>query len=117
LEEAAQALEFELLTPSETPTGATLVDILEARGAIVQRYTLPEGGSFTVAQGVYTEKQNDAQASAESQTVEVRGTTGNLITSEDGSRVLLTWIENGIFYSVAGDINLQQALGIAESLQ
>ena len=43
--------EFEFLTPAETPPGATLVDILEVRGAIVQRYTLPEGGSFTIAQG------------------------------------------------------------------
>ena len=50
LEEAGQSAEFEFLTPAETPPGATLVDILEVL-AIVQRYTLPEGGSFTIAQG------------------------------------------------------------------
>ena len=34
-----------------TPEGATLVEVLDVRGAIVQRYTLPDGGSFSIAQG------------------------------------------------------------------
>jgi len=45
LDEAGASAAFDFLTPAETPEGATLVDIQEVRGAIVQRYALPEGGS------------------------------------------------------------------------
>ena len=113
LEEAAAAAEFELLTPSETPDGATLVDILEVRGSIVQRYTLPDGGSFSVAQGVSDEA---AHPSTESQAVEVRGVAGKLFVAEDGDQVLLTWTEGGVFYYIAGDLTPDQALVVAESL-
>lgn len=118
LDEAASSTDFEFLTPAETPAGATLVDIVELRGALVQRYTLPEGGSFTVAQGVIGESADDAfGALDEGQTVELRGTTGHMVVSEDGARVLLTWTEGGVFYSVAGDLTSVQALALAESLQ
>jgi hypothetical protein len=118
LEEAGASADFKFLTPAETPPGATLVDILEVRGALVQRYTLPEGGSFTVAQGVFSEDAAEARPSpVEGQSVEVRGTTGQIIESEDGSQVLLTWAEGDLFYSVAGDLTSEQALIIAESLQ
>ncbi len=118
LDQALESSEFALLTPAGTPPGATLVDILEVRGAIVQRYTLPEGGSFTVAQGLLGENSAEAHTPApEGQTVEVRGTTGNMIVSEDGAQVLLTWTEGDLFYSVAGDLTPEQATSIAESLQ
>ena len=42
LEEAGAAAQFELLVPTETPSEATLVDILEVQGTLVQRYTLLE---------------------------------------------------------------------------
>ena len=118
LEEAGEFADFEFLTPSETPPGATLVDILEVRGAIVQRYTLPEGGSFTIAQGIIEQNFDQSEShSSESQPVEVRGTTGQLLEAEDGGQVLLAWTEGELFYSVAGDLNFEQALTIAESLQ
>lgn len=118
LDEAAASSEFKFLTPTASPPGATLVDILEVRGAIVQRYTLPEGGSFTLAQGVLGENSDEARTPSEgSQSVELRGTTGNMVVSEDGSQVLLTWTEGNLFYSVAGDLTSEQALAIAESLQ
>lgn len=118
LDEAGKTAEFEFLTPAETPLGATLVDILEVRGAIVQRYTLPEGGSFTVAQGVFSETSVEVHTpSTEGQSVDVRGTTGQLFVAEDGSQVLLTWTEDDLFYSVAGELTFKQALSIAESLQ
>ena len=118
LDEAASASEFEFLTPAETPAGATLVDIVELRGAIVQRYTLPEGGTFTVAQGAMGENADDAFAPSEdSQPVELRGTTGYMIVSDDGTQVLLTWAEGDVFYSVAGDLTAEQAITLAESLQ
>ena len=114
LEEAASAAEFVLLTPSETPQGATLVDLLDVRGMIVQRYTLPEGGSFTVAQGISDETP---QPSIEKQPVEVRGVTGALYAAQDGGQVLLVWADGEIFYTIAGDLTAEQALMIAESLK
>ena len=118
LEEAGETVDFEFMTPAETPPGATLVDILEVRGAIIQRYTLPEGGSFTIAQGIIEQNfgQSESQSS-ESQPVEVRGSTGQLLEAEDGGQVLLAWTEGELFYSVAGDLTFEQALTIAESLQ
>ena len=117
-DEANEAAGFNFLTPEEAPNGATLVDILEVRGALVQRYTLPEGGSFTIAQGKFdSESDPNPSSSAEGQAVEVRGTTGLLLVSEDGNQVLLTWTEGDLFYSVAGDLTAEQAISIAESLQ
>lgn len=114
LEEAAGAVEFEFRTAGETPSGATLVDVIEIQGAIVQRYTLPDGGSFTIAQGVGGEAPAPP---IEGQPVAVRGVSGTLYVAEDGSQVLLTWAENGVYFSVAGDLTTEQALTIAESLQ
>lgn len=114
LDEAAASAEFEFLTPDATPEGATLVDVLEVRGAIVQRYTLTDGGSFSIAQG---QSDETPKPSTEEQAVEVRGEAGSLFVSEDGSRVLLTWSENGVYFYVAGDISPNQALEIAESLK
>lgn len=113
LAEAESAAEFEFLTPGEIPQGSTLVDVLDVRGTIVQRFTLPDGGSFTVAQGISDEA---AKPSSESQIVEVRGVEGILYLSEDGDRVLLSWFEGDLFYYIAGDITPDQALTIAESL-
>jgi outer membrane lipoprotein-sorting protein len=114
LAEAAASAEFELLTPQETPEGATLVDVIEVKGVIVQRFTLPDGGSFSIAQGTSDEF---TKPSNETQSVEVRGVSGSLLVGEDGSKVLLTWSEGDLFYSVAGDLTQDQALTIAESLQ
>ena len=118
LAEAGELAEFQFLTPGETLSGATMVDILEVRGALVQRYTLFEGGSFTIAQGVIGQDFDQSRSpSSESQPIEVRGTTGYLLEAEDGSQVLLSWTEGNLFYSIAGDLTAEQALGIAESLQ
>jgi len=118
LDEANETAEFKFLTPAETPDGATLVDIIDMRGALVQRYTLPEGGYFTIAQGQLDTKATENRTpSRESQAIDVRGTTGQIYASEDGIQVLLTWSEDGLFYSVAGNLSADQALNIAESLQ
>lgn len=114
LDEAAASVEFEFLTPDVVPDGATLVDVLNVRGAIVQRYTLADGGSFSIAQG---QADETPRPSTEEQAVEVRGEAGSLFVSEDGKRVLLTWSEGDVFFYVAGDITADQALEIAESLK
>jgi outer membrane lipoprotein-sorting protein len=114
LEEAAASAEFELLTPSEIPDGATLVDVLEVKGAIILRFTLPDGGSFSIAQGTSDEFSKHSE---NDQTVEVRGVTGSMLVSDDGNKVLLAWNDGELFYSVAGVLTPDQALTIAESLQ
>jgi outer membrane lipoprotein-sorting protein len=116
LEEAGESAEFELLTPAVTD--ATLIDIIHVRGILVQRYTLPEGGSFTIAQGVVGDLTDEfSPPTGESQPVEVRGTTGQLMEAESGEKVLLTWTEGELFFSVSGDLSPDEALLIAESLQ
>jgi outer membrane lipoprotein-sorting protein len=118
LQEASESEEFEFLTPAETPAGSTLVDILDMRGALVQRYTLPQGGSFTIAQGMSGEDSTELRnPSSESRSVELRGTTGQLFEAEEGVQVMLTWTEGNLYYVVAGDLTPEQALTIAESLQ
>jgi outer membrane lipoprotein-sorting protein len=118
LAQASESAEFEFLTPAETPAGATLVDILDVRGALVQRYTLPDGGSFTIAQGSSADGSAETRTpSTESQSVDVRGTSGQLFESEDGTQVLLTWTDGDLYYVIAGDLTAEQALTVAESLQ
>jgi outer membrane lipoprotein-sorting protein len=117
LDEARDTVGFEILTPGELPEGATLVDILEIRSALVQRYNLAEGGSFTIAQGSYEAQGEAGETPAEAETVEVRGTSGQALIDETGAKVLLTWVEDEMFFSVAGDLTLEQALSIAESLE
>ena len=51
LDEAAASAEFDFLTPDAVPAGATLVDVLNVKGMIVQQYTLTDGGAFSIAQG------------------------------------------------------------------
>jgi len=114
LDEAAASADFEFLTPEVTPEGATLVDVLDVRGAIVQRYTLTDGGSFSIAQG---QSDETPKPSTEAQAVEVRGVAGSLFVSEDEDKVLLTWSDGGVFFYVAGEITPDQALAIAESLK
>lgn len=116
LEEAGATAEFDLLSLSDG--NATLVDIIEVSGFMVQRYTLPEGGSFTIAQGVADNLPDEfSPPGAESQSVELRGTTGQLMESETGDQVLLTWTEGELFFSIAGDLTAEEALSIAESLE
>ncbi|MBT3224194.1 MAG: hypothetical protein HN348_34435, partial [Proteobacteria bacterium] len=118
VEEAGETAQFDFLTPADIPSGATLVDILEVQGTLVQRYTLPEGGSFTIAQGLAGEGPSDMRTpSSESQSLDLRGTTGQLFESQSGDQVLLTWSEGELFFSVAGDLTAEQALAITESLE
>jgi len=114
LDEAAASAEFEILIPDAVPDGATLIEVFDLKGMIVQQYTLPEGGSFSISQG-QTDKVKKPSTKAEE--VEVRGGTGSLFVSEEKNMVLLTWSEGELSFYVAGDITPEQALEIAESLK
>jgi outer membrane lipoprotein-sorting protein len=113
LEEAAAAEpDFDLLTPTTLPNGAMLRETTNIRGAIVERYGLPNGRSFTFAQG-RTAVNLTPEEGGES--VTVRGVPGMLYT-EDG-RTLLNWSEGEIQYWIGGDLTGEEALAVAESLQ
>ena len=113
-EEAAAAADFDVLQPGELPAAARLAGITEVRGAIVQRYRLPDGQDFTIAQGA----AGAAEAPGENgEAVTVRGADGLLFSDDDGQRTLLTWTEGDVTFWVGGDLTADEALGIAESLQ
>jgi outer membrane lipoprotein-sorting protein len=113
VEEAANVAGFEILWPAELPTEARLAGTNEVRGAIVQRYSLTDGASFTIAQGAADAAEIPNEGG---QMVAVRGGEGQLFSDEDGRRTLLTWFEGGVTFWVGGDLTPTEALAVAESL-
>lgn len=119
MEASEQPLEepaFDVLEAGELPEGAVAGERNQIGGAVVQRYDLPDGATFVIAQGRAMPQERPAEAT-NSQTVTVRGNEGTLYTNDDGNRSLLVWSEGEIFYLVSGDLAPDQALAIAESLQ
>lgn len=114
--ETASLPAFTPLTPSFVPNGARLAESGDMRGAAVQRFTLPEGKTFVVAQGPALPIDVPAEATQQ-ETVTVRGTEGILFSDEAGRRSLLTWTEGEFTFWVGGDISPDNALAVAESLQ
>ena len=108
------AVTFEPIMPTDLPPDARLVETTTIRGTAVQRYSLSDGGSFTVAQGPagfeYAPEGLEAA-------VTVRGVEGLLVSDEKGGRTLLTWREGEISFWIGGDLSGEQVLAIAESLQ
>lgn len=118
LEQAQGSAEFDFLIPAQIPDGATLVDLLDVQGTLIQRYTLPDGASFTITQGRADDKSDDLfSPSNNGQSVELRETTGTIFEDDDSGKILLTWTDEGLFYTIAGGLTLEQALMIAESLE
>ena len=114
-EEAAKVAEFDVLTPSKLPSAARLENTVELRGAVVQRYKLPDGADFTVAQGAADAGRTPENDRGE--LITVRGVQGILYGDESGTRTLLTWSEGGVTFWVGGDLTADDALEIANSLQ
>ena len=114
--EASQPIpeEFETLSPAELPEGATLVDESQVRGAVVQRYRLPDGSSFTIAQGPADINYQPAEMG---NPVTVRGVDGTLFADDDGSRALLSWTEGEVSFWIGGDLSAEDLFVIAESLR
>ena len=115
LEEAAAAeLDFTRLAPTSLPNEATFRETTNIRGAIVEHYGLPNGRSFTIAQG-RTAVNLAPDEGGES--VTVRGVPGMLYEDAVNGRTLLNWSEGEIQYWIGGDLTGEEALAIAESLQ
>ena len=115
LEDAA-AIEpdFALLSPTSLPDEATLRETTNVRGAIVERYGLPNGRSFTIAQSRTDVNLTPAEGG---ESVTVRGVAGMMYTDPEDGRTLLNWSEGDIQYWIGGDLTGEEALTIAESLQ
>lgn len=114
VEEAAAVADFDLLMPDYLPGGARLAGINEVRGAVVQRYNLVDGASFTIAQGAAGAASTPD--GADGTPVTVRGLEGALYQDDDGSRTLLTWSDSQITYWIGGDLTAETAIEIANSL-
>ncbi len=104
---------FVVLDAGVLPVGAVLVEVLEVRGADVLIYSLPEGGSFSLAR---TASNDQTTPPGDGQVVAVNGLPGMLYLDETGERVLLTWEGLGLNYFIAGNLTAEQALSIAESI-
>ncbi len=114
LEEAVDRASFALLTPSYVPAGVTLVDIFQAGESFVFRYDHSPEVAFTVIQGP---ELSGPPPLGESQGISVRGQEATAITDEVGGNTFLYWTEDGVTISVAGHIDLDEALSVAQSLR
>jgi outer membrane lipoprotein-sorting protein len=114
--QSTEPVDFEVLTPAELPESAGPADTSQFGGAVIQRYALPEGRSFVVAQGYSVPSDAPAEATT-TESVIVRGVEGTLFTNDEGERSLLVWREGELLFMVGGDVSPEQAIAIAESLQ
>ncbi len=114
LDEARELAGFPLLVPEYVPDGTTLIEVFKVGESFVLRYDHSPQVSFTVIQG--SELASPPPVGA-SQNVTVRGESATAITDEAGGNTFLYWTEDGITITVAGHINLDEALQVAESLR
>ena len=113
LDEARAQAEFPLLVPTELPEGTTLVDVFTVEGDFILYYDHAET-SFTVVQGSPQRMEN--LPSGETSEVTVRGQAATLIADGQGNH-FLSWTEDGVAIIVAGRIDEDAILRVAESLQ
>jgi outer membrane lipoprotein-sorting protein len=112
--ESAASVDFELLSPGYLPSGAKLTETFQVGGAHVERYSLGEGKSFTIAQsGLGMEGRSDEEGSG----FMVRGVEGTLFTNDDGQRSMLAWREAGLSFIIGGDLGPEELAAVAESLE
>jgi outer membrane lipoprotein-sorting protein len=119
LDKAIEQAGFPLLIPSYVPEGATLIEVFAMDRGVVLSYDHAEI-SFTVVQRLEREEDQEHLLGLEvlpQESVTVRGQTATLFTDEDAGKSLLTWTENGVDVTIAGDIDRDEILKVAESLQ
>ena len=110
--------DVDAFVPENLPEGATLVDILQMRGAVVQRYNFSDGRSFTIAQGPASAAAGFMPEGQIGSEVSVRGQDGMLYRDDaESSRSLLTWTEGSTTFWVGGDLTADETQQIAESLR
>lgn len=107
--------EFEPLTLTTLPEGTVELETAVIRGATVTRYQL-DGAEFYLAQGPATAAA-DLFGGERGEALTVRGQAATLYLENDGDRLLLTWRENGVTLWLGGQLNLEQALALADALE
>ena len=113
LDEAKAQAEF-LMVPTYVPGGATLINVFAVDETIVLHYD-HSMTSFTIMQGPSPGPEDPPLGKTTE--VTVRGQPASLTTSATLGTSLLTWTENGITITVAGQIGEDEVLKVAESLQ
>lgn len=108
--------DFEALTPANLPEAAVAGEKQKMAGALIQRYELPGGHSFFVAQGPELPLDPPAEATSR-ETVTVRGVEATMFINDAGDRTLLAWREKDAFFIVGGDLTAEQATAVAQSLK
>ena len=112
LDEAVAEADF-LLVPSYVPEGVTLIDVFKLQEGYVFYYDHSET-TFTVIQGPFPMGREIPGAKSE---VTVRGQPATLIADEARGNALLTWEEDGITIAIAGRIDKDEIVKVAESLE
>jgi outer membrane lipoprotein-sorting protein len=114
LDEAMQQAGFPLLVPTYVPEGATLIEVFKAEDSIILRYNHSTLVSFAIVQGTGLPSLPPL---GESQDITVRDQAAMAITDEAGGNSFLSWTENGVTVTIAGHLELDEAIKVAESLQ
>jgi outer membrane lipoprotein-sorting protein len=118
IDEARAAVSFTLLTPSVLPSDMVLVEVtLQGDSTVLQNYVGGETTLSLVQSTRPTGADREPPAGSNVEEVTVRGVTGELITSDDGSSSLLRWEENSVRIVVAGTVDGATALEVAEGLE
>lgn len=110
LDEARARAGFPLLVPGYLPEGVTLASVFQLGEAIALYYdgfSIVQSRSAAIAQVPQT---------GPAQKITLRGTEATLIADEVQGGVFLAWSENGVNFSIAGAISVEEALKVAESL-
>ncbi len=116
LKQSDQPLDFQVLTPTSLPETAIAEEPQRVGDTVIQRYSLPDGKSFVIAQGASLPLDVPAEATS-SESVVVRGLEGTIYSNDEATRTLLVWNDGTLWFLVGGDLSPDQALTVAESLQ
>jgi outer membrane lipoprotein-sorting protein len=120
LDEAEAKAEFDLLVPTYTPDGATLVEVVAVDGGFVLRYDHASVSFAVVQRPVSASGDSDDPPVGSvfaSREISVRGQEATLISDEARRNSLLSWREGGASIEIAGSISQEEILKVAESLR
>ena len=111
IEQAQTAVAFPLRTPAYLPPGMRLSVVYRADKNVVIVY---EGeGSFALVQGPHVESVSPEVATP----VHLRGRQAKMTIDAENDSTRLTWAEDGLEFSIAGSLEQQELIRIAESLE
>ena len=110
-EEAQMAVSFRLHTPTYLPTGTQFAVAYQVDKNMALVYTGER--SFTLVQG-----PNVGSVPQEGMTIIlVGGRQAKLVKDEEDGSMHLTWREEGLQFSIAGSLDQQELVRIAESVE